>query len=487
MSGRTKIYAVSKVVLRITIMRTTILYSVYASLLVLGWLTVGFAEAAEPRNGKEVLVRVPELKAFFAAKERQARADLKDAGEDAPPEVWSYFEAARNGNWSEAARLWQVIRNLGDDTKPGSKPCQSKAGSPLIETELALGAFREGEPKYPVAYGQGIVQSIPAGAIFFGGTDPGRGLPTLFSKSHVEGDPFFTLTQNALADGTYLEYLRRMYGKKISIPTTTDSQNAFQEYMDDAQRRLKHDQTSYNEPKQIKPGEDVRLVDGKVQVSGQVAVMAINGLLAKMIFDKNAEREFYVEESFPLDWMYPHLSPHGWVMKINRQPLKTIPAEAVQKDREFWGGQTKKLLGEGIGEGLSVKELCGFVEKVYADRNLEQFKGDPKYVTDPWAPKAYSKLRSSIAGVYAWRMQNTKGSEEREAMRKEAEFAFRQAFALCPQSPEAVYRYVNLLVGTGRGEDALEITKVASKVEPQNGQFKSLQKELERITRKRER
>ena len=48
--------------------------------------------------------------------------------------------------------------------------------------------------------------------------------------------------------------------------------------------------------------------------------MAINGLLAKIMFDKNPDREFYIEESFPLDWMYPYLEPHGLIFKINRQP-----------------------------------------------------------------------------------------------------------------------------------------------------------------------
>jgi hypothetical protein len=42
----------------------------------------------------------------------------------------------------------------------------------------------------------------------------------------------------ALADGTYLEYLRGMYGGKIYTPTGEDSQRCFQEYLADAQRRL---------------------------------------------------------------------------------------------------------------------------------------------------------------------------------------------------------------------------------------------------------
>ena len=88
---------------------------------------------------------------------------------------------------------------------------------------------------------------------------------------------------------------------------------------------------------QLKPGEDVKMdADGKIQVSGQVAVMEINGLLAKIIFDKNPDREFYIEESFPLDWMYPYLEPHGLILKINRQPLAELSDEIVERDHDYW-------------------------------------------------------------------------------------------------------------------------------------------------------
>src|SRR5206468_1233252 len=135
-------------------------------------------------------------------------------------------------------------------------------------------------------------------------------------QSHVNADPFFTLTQNALADGSYLKYLRSMYGARIYIPTEGDSTNTFNQYLEDAKRRMEHDRQFPNEPRQIKPGEHLKEVDGKLQVSGQISVMAINGLLSEMIFERNPDQEFYVEESFPLDWMYPRLSPHGLIMKI---------------------------------------------------------------------------------------------------------------------------------------------------------------------------
>jgi thioredoxin-like negative regulator of GroEL len=55
-------------------------------------------------------------------------------------------------------------------------------------------------------------------------------------------------------------------------------------------------------------------------------------------------------------------------------------------------------------------------------------------------------------------------------MVKEADFAFRQSFAFCPYSPEAVFRYVNLLVSpeVQRFDDALLIAKTCQKLDPFN-------------------
>jgi len=44
----------------------------------------------------------------------------------------------------------------------------------------------------------------------------GRALPTAFCKSHVDADPFYTLTQ-MLADWSYLEYLKNTYGEQAKL------------------------------------------------------------------------------------------------------------------------------------------------------------------------------------------------------------------------------------------------------------------------------
>jgi tetratricopeptide (TPR) repeat protein len=406
--------------------------------------------------------------------------------------------------------------------------------------------------------------------ILFGGTDPGRFAPTymIFCDSFIPDsdkpavDPVFDrrdvyiITQNALADGTYLQYIRAHYFRsdqlkydtyffqellrgsaerekdgmfsyqtnllarlaarfldkpvndlgarieaqrrergvyppnEIYTPTPEDSQRCFQIYIEDAQRRLMHDQQFPNEPRQIRQGEYVTIgTDNRVQVSGQVAVMAINGLLTKVIFDKNPTNEFYVEESFPLDWMFPHLTPSGVIMKINRQPLPELTDEIVQRDHQFWKDYSERLIGDWIDYDTPVKEIAAFAEKVYMRRNFGGFKGDRKFVRDDQAQKAFSKLRSSIGGIYSWRLGFSSGAPtppqyiakteaERQRMIREAEFAFKQAFAFCPYSPEAVFRYVQLLANLGRIDDAILVAETCQKLDRYNTQVAFLLQQL---------
>ena len=65
---------------------------------------------------------------------------------------------------------------------------------------------------------------------------------------------------------------------------------------------------------------------------------------------------------------------------------------------------------------------------------MTKFQGNTLFVKDENACKTFSKLRNSIAGLYAWRVPKAKSPEEQQRMIKEADFAFRQAFALCPAS-----------------------------------------------------
>lgn len=272
--------------------------------------------------------------------------------------------------------------------------------------------------------------------------------------------------------------------REMYIASPLDSQDCFSEYLNDAQNRLKTGQ--------LKPGEDVKIIGGKVQVSGQVAVMAINGLLTKVMFDKNPNNEFFVEESFPLDWMYPHLTPFGVIMKINRKPLPTFTEDIFERDHEFWSQYSERLIGNWITYDTPISNIVSFVEKVYLRHNWSGLtEGQKKFARDDNGQKAFSKLRSSIGGIYAWRIgpycppeYRPKTEAEVRRFYKEADFTLRQAFAFCPYSPEALFRYVQLLVQppapiAPRIEEALLLARTAQKLDPYNGQIIYLINNLE--------
>jgi beta-lactamase regulating signal transducer with metallopeptidase domain/tetratricopeptide (TPR) repeat protein len=421
--------------------------------------------------------QIGHLQSFARAKEKQSQDLAAKVGESISPEFQSFFDAATKGDWQTVTNRYAFYKQHHPQYSKGTNSFDANLRTaywqPVLEICLAYDQVVNCDPKYTAILADGIINSILAGSICFGGTDPGRGVPTAFCKSHADADPFFTLTQNALADATYLEYLRAMYGGKIYTPTGEDSQRCFQEYMNGAMRRLQENK--------LKPGEDVKMVDGRVNVSGQVAVMSINGLLTKVIFDRNPDREFYVEESYPLDWMYPYLEPHGLIMKINRQPLAQLPAETLARDREYWRKLVADMLGDWLEAKTPVREIAEFVDRVYVRRDLKGFTGDPRFIQNDYAKKTFSKLRSSIGGLYSWRLgpaappeYRAKSGTEYQAMLKEADFAFRQAFAICPDRPEAVFRYVQLLLQLARVDDALLVAETCLKLDPDNGQVRGL-------------
>jgi tetratricopeptide (TPR) repeat protein len=303
-----------------------------------------------------------------------------------------------------------------------------------------------------------------------------------FLAQNPQGDTRIRLNR-LLLESAYPDEIAKSSGgvypdREIYIPSPEDSQRCFQDYMEDAQHRMQLGQ--------MMPGEDVHVdPGGRMQVSGQVAVMMINGLLCKVIFDHNPNNEFFIEESFPLPWMYPYETPFGIIMKINRNPLPELPDEVFNRDHAFWSKYSERLIGDWITYDTSVKEVVDFIEKVYLRHDYSGFKGDLKFVRDDQAQKAFSKLRSSITGVYAWRLgpqcpdaYRQKTAAGSQALIRETDFAFKQAFAFCPYSPEAVFRYINFLLQFGRIDDALLVAQTCQKLDPYNDQVKGLMKQL---------
>jgi len=436
--------------------------------------------AAEPaarveQNEPEVHDLDARLQQFFVAKEKHARALARDFKINAAPEMWAYFNAGIEGDWDKTKSLWRGLsRRSGQYTTPATdESVRNLVWSPLLETELACECFNAMDAKFVESFARDTLKVIPPGAIYFGGTDPGRGVITAFVKSHADAEPFFVLTQNALADDLYLKFLDATFGKQIYIANKNDAQVAFEDYKADAERRL--------DEGKLKPGENVSRVDGKLEFSGVVSVMAVNGLIAKVIFDKNPRHEFYIEQSFFMDWMYPHLSPVGPIMKLNRAPLKEISGEALEADQKYWQRFTGKLLGDWLGQGTPVSAVCEFIDRVYRDVDLEGFKGDQDYVLSDrnhTPRRQFGKLRLDHASVYEWRWEHAKTEAEKSSMEKAGDLAFRQSLALNPDEPECVRRHVRWLLKLKRKADARRVLDTGSKLNPRSKRLSELQDEL---------
>jgi tetratricopeptide (TPR) repeat protein len=97
--------------------------------------------------------------------------------------------------------------------------------------------------------------------------------------------------------------------------------------------------------------------------------------------------------------------------------------------------------------------------------------------------------------MYAWRCGlpgagpacppefRQKSDALQQALLKETDFAFKQAFAFCPYSPEAVFRYANFLLGQGRFDDTILIFETCLKLDPFNDQARD---QLNRIRQYKE-
>lgn len=326
-------------------------------------------------------------------------------------------------------------------------------------------------------------------AVLYGGTDPGRFVPTymIFCESFARPQDryvstnmtekglmekcatfdrrdVYIITQNALADGTYMNYIRDHYDftrpnpdrqetiakftwwqqaimrfawkrmgrdvtypkEPIHIPSPPEANDAFRQFVEDVQMG------------RIQPGADVRVENGRVSVEGVQGVMAINGILAKWIFDKNKDKHaFYVEESYVIPWMYPHLRPSGVIMKIEKEPLPP-----PQQDAKLW-------------QDLITKDFA------YWDQLLGEFIKRPEFKRDSDAQKAFSKLRCAIAGVYEFR-----------GIVNAAEAAYMQAIAICPESPEASFRLANLYMRLNQVGKAVETLGKLAERDPFNKQVR---------------
>ena len=382
-----------------------------------GRFTRGFdsTRARESAASAEQIV-ADKVRQFGRSRRAIAERIAKRRNEALPPEIDAFFKAIDQGDWAEISSRWEELA-----VHATRQYDRSKGDRPDLQPywPMVLDAYGVAEQKHDwpaqrlLDYGNAIMDSLKPGMVYVGGTDPGRFVPELMSET--SDDPHIVITQNALADPTYLEYVGELYGGQFNTLSKEDSSRIYEDYVADAQKRYQHDLDFPNEPKQLLPGENVSLVDGKVQVTGQVAVMAINERLLQAMMAQNPDLSFALQESFPLRGTYANAAPLGPLMELNA-PSDQAPftADVAEQSVDYWRSATQSLLAYP-GEGET------------ADNAL----------------KTYSKDINATANLLA-----------SHHFTAQAEEAYTLATQVFPGNPEPMAGLAQLLAQTGRADEA---------------------------------
>ena len=373
----------------------------------------------------------PRLREFAKLKHQQTEELATKLRLDVLPEVRTFYRAAEAGDWNAVSNLYARIQRITGQTNSSlCLPATNVLSVPIHETVGAYDTFTHWDGPLLQEYADGILQSIPAGSVYFGMTDPGRFVITVFRDIANSPDIFIItpkfivpkygpvvrgkfsgVISGDLSTG-YLDYLRLLYGGRLSVPAETDAQAALQQCTRDVQSRRAH-----GEP----PNPD--------EVVGDM--MDVDSAIARWIFEHNKDKhEFYLEESFLIGWMFPYLEPHGLILKVNKEPLSKLDPAVIMRDRDYWDKLTKKLLA------------------------------DPRFRGNEMVRKTYSKMRSTISGVYAYRK-----------LYVDAEYACRQSIQLCPDSPEANFNTAQLLLETSQHAAAIDVLEAYQKLDPLNSKI----------------
>ncbi|CAN5611420.1 hypothetical protein BH09VER1_BH09VER1_21590 [soil metagenome] len=273
-------------------------------------------------------------------------------------------------------------------------------------------------------FGHDMLADLPKGSIMIGGTDPGRFVPTymIFGESPQpkgsKRDPDFDrrdlyiITQNALGDPHYMNYLRDQYTAERPTP------NAFE-------RWLGRDK-AYPEARLILPsGEEcaelIKQAFAEKAATGKTLEEDNSTLpfsvVLHWIWEKNRDaHDFFIEESFSMTWTYDYATPHGLCYQLHKTKVAKITDEEVRQDFAFWKNYKTKLLS------------------------------DREFAYDYDAQRSFSKLRVSIANIYRHRK-----------MMKEAEAAYREALELWPANGDALYNLATILWDRGDNDEVIKV------------------------------
>jgi len=297
-------------------------------------------------------------------------------------------------------------------------------------------------------FGADILRPLEKNAVFYGGSDPGRFVPTYMAfvesqqSDNWKREPGFdrrditVITQNALCDGFYCSYIRNQYDARFRPRNYT----AFEKWLG-RDRAYPRQPVACVSPEELsacwQEYEALPEVAARLKYGGPVLrpnsddVFALNGVVARKIFEKNKkDHVFYIEQSVPIAWMYPYLVPSGLIFRLNPEPLGALPPGTVEQDRKFWDAYSARLLR------------------------------DPWFRVDDDATITFGKLAMWHADLYRWRHLD-----------REEEYWLKMAHTLCPQLQLVVDNLSRLYEQQKRFAEAIALVRQAQVDDPRNENY----------------
>jgi hypothetical protein len=391
----------------------------------------GEALKSSAQPGKTVIAEqktADVLSKFIVNKNKQIREIVSRHKIIVSPRIAAFVQAMQKGeSWKDVSAIFKDIQSRSGQYKQGTRDLRIHNilwSGPVLEMGGAYEIFKKWNPALLDLYATELISVIPDGSVYFGGTDPGRFVITAYLSAR-ENSKTIIMTQNALADNTYMDYLHTAYDDRMTLPTGDDISQMFACYVDKI--RLG----------KLPKNSGIKFEDGKVKITGVAAVMAINSMIAHNIFDNNKSKyRFFVEESYPIPWMRQYLEPCGMIMALNSEPV-TLTDKAIAANDAYW----QKL-----------------ISKLQAESGFD---------TDVMAREAFSKARTSIAGIYAFHKKYTA-----------AEHAYKEAIMLSPANDGPVIQLAKMYLKTGKGSQAHELMSGYIKTHPESKRCKAFLRSL---------
>jgi hypothetical protein len=210
--------------------------------------------AGPPQSAEEIVAG--KLVQFAANRRKLMNSIALRAGKPVPPEVERFFNALEKGHWEEADAIFDELHKRHENPKGSPDEDLYAIWRPIQETQGIQWETRHWPAEQLLKYGEKVLGSLKPDMVFIGGTDPGAFINTFLNETS-EGERRVIFTQNALADSSYTEYLKTIYGDRLTLPQQSDQDAAFKQYVDDVSARASHDRDFPGEPKQVRPGENL--------------------------------------------------------------------------------------------------------------------------------------------------------------------------------------------------------------------------------------